>query len=155
MVLLIISLQEKTDVYCLSSLLQLSSTWYYKSYQKACDWIQFKGQPHIWFNPFLLERTQWFFDSSSQPNMECSTCKDQVITFPCIFQSKYFKKTRNLLIESILGPFPLLHTRTLMTWFTFTFPFFFKKILLLLLFLFIHVALFCILVAKILFSSTL
>ena len=40
---------------------------------------------------FLLERTQWFFHSLSQQNMECSTCKDQVIIFPCIFQSKYCK----------------------------------------------------------------
>ena len=60
-----------------------------------------------------------------------------------------------------MGPVLLLHTTTLMTLFTFRLPFFHKLLLLLLLlfiYLFIivmHVPLFCILVAEILFSPSL
>ena len=62
-----------------------------------------------------------------------------------------------------MGPVLLLHTTTLMTLFSFRLPFFHKLLLLLLLlllfiYLFIivmHVPLFCILVAEILFSPSL
>ena len=61
-----------------------------------------------------------------------------------------------------MGPVLLLHTTTLMTLFSFRLPFFHKLLLLLLLLLFIylfiivmHVPLFCILVAEILFSPSL
>ena len=97
--------------------------------------------------------------------MEYSTCKDQVITYCnslASFKANIGKHSKS--IDGIsLGPVPLLHTRTLMTLFTFRSPFFFSQIIIIIIiYLFImifiivmHVPLFCILVAEILFSSSL
>ena len=51
-------------------------------------------------------------------------------------------------MEYLLGPVPLLHARILMNLLTFRLPFY------KLCYLFMHVVLFCILVAEILFSSS-
>ena len=56
--------------------------------------------------------------------MECSTSKDEVITFPLHLSKQILQNARNLLMEYLLGPLPLLHTRTMMTLFTFRLPFF-------------------------------